>query len=178
MKRKMIPAGRSVHLALAVLFTFVLVGCAETDSGTDPSDESNAATEIREVMQQQADAWNGGDIRGYMAGYARTDTLRFASGGNVWRGWEPTLQRYLESYPDEGMMGRLSFSDLEVWPITEEHAVAFGRWELTRSEMYENIGGLFTLVFEKRPDGWRIVHDHTSSRQTIESERADTADAQ
>lgn len=178
MKRKITPAGRRAHLALAVLSPFVLVGCAETDTGTGPTDESDAATEIRAVMQEQAIAWNGGDIRGYMAGYARTDTLRFASGGNVWSGWEPTLQRYLESYPDEGTMGQLSFSDLDIWPIQDEHAVVFGRWELTRSDRYENIGGLFTLVFHKRPDGWRIVHDHTSSRQTIESERADTADAQ
>lgn len=112
-----------------------------------------------------------------MDGYARTDTLRFASGGNVWRGWEPTLQRYVASYPDADLMGRLSFDDLETWPMDHDRAVVFGRWELSRSERYEDIGGLFTLVFERGPEGWRIVHDHTSSRTTIDSASTDTADA-
>lgn len=114
-------------------------------------------------MERQAEAWNEGDVRGYMDGYARTDTLRFASGGSVWRGWQQTLERYQASYPDTALMGRLAFRDLDIWTLSDDRALVFGRWELTRSEPFEDIGGLFTLVFGRGPDGWRIVHDHTSA---------------
>lgn len=168
------------YAAPLLLIASLMAGCA---ADTDPTPGGDAtmqradtthvegdAAAIHGVLQRQADAWNRGDIREYMSGYAQSDTLRFASGGNVMRGWEPTLQRYLRAYPDEGAMGRLSFSDLEIWPMGDVHAAVFGRWELTRSEGYENIGGLFTLIFEKGPAGWRIVHDHTSARESVESE--------
>ena len=169
---------------MGLFWTTVLlfVGCGAdlSESGANAESVANgtdAAAEIRSVMEQQADAWNAGDIPGFMEGYARTDTLRFASGGNIWRGWEPTLRRYVASYPDTDLMGMLSFNDLEIWPMDQNRAVVFGRWELSRSERYEDIGGLFTLVFQRGPEGWRIVHDHTSSRAMVESESPDTADA-
>lgn len=148
-------------------------GCVTEDGGeeTAPGDatEEPVGEAIRDVLETQVEAWNQGSIGGFMAGYARTDTLRFASGGNVWYGWDATERRYRETYIDEGMMGQLSFRDIDVWPISEENAVVFGRWRLDRSEVYQNTGGLFTLVFELTPDGWRIVHDHTSVAETIEA---------
>jgi ketosteroid isomerase-like protein len=58
-------------------------------------------------------------------------------------------------------MGVLTFSDLEVNVLAEDAAVVFGKWELERRG--EDPWGLFTLLFKKTDDGWRIVHDHTSS---------------
>ena len=40
-------------------------------------------------------------------------------------------------------------------------AVVRGRWHLTMSDG-KTPHGLFTLVFRKFSDGWRIVHDHSS----------------
>ena len=167
------------YLAALLAASICVVGGCVTGDGEeetgDAAQEESMGEAIRDVLETQVEAWNQGSIGGFMAGYARTDTLRFASGGNVWYGWNATEQRYQETYIDEGMMGQLSFSDVDIWPISEEHAVVFGRWELDRSEVYQNTGGLFTLVFELTPDGWRIVHDHTSAAETIESPPADTA---
>ena len=59
-------------------------------------------------------------------------------------------------------MGRLAFSDLDVSPLSPDAAVVRGRWELTLADG-QKPGGLFTLVFRRFPQGWKIVHYHTST---------------
>ena len=137
-------------------------------TGTLPAPDPSDRAAIRAVLQRQARAWNRGDLRAYMAGYAQTDTLRFASGGSVRTGWEETLQNYRKGYPDTQAMGTLSFSDLDVDLLSGRHALVFGRWRLTRGEAAGGpASGLFTLLFEQTSTGegpaWRIVHDHTSA---------------
>jgi len=77
------------------------------------------------------------------------------------RGWETVRARYLKKYSDRAKMGRLTFSDLEITPITADAAVVLGRWKLNRAQ--DRPHGRFTLIFRKTADGWRIVHDHTSA---------------
>lgn len=117
--------------------------------------------EIRQVLVEQAAAWNRGDIDGFMEGYARIPTLRFASGGTVTYGWKPTLEHYKQRYSDRAAMGTLTFSDLEVTELSDDSAIVFGRWRLKKEKAEPN--GLFTLVFRKTESGWRIVADHTSA---------------
>ncbi len=121
----------------------------------------SSAAEIRGVLMRQMDAWNKGDIRGYMEGYWKSDSLLFTSGGNIRRGWQATLDKYLKSYATPAAMGTLRFSDLEITLLSPASAWVFGRWELMRAK--DRPGGVFTLILEKFPEGWRIVHDHTSS---------------
>lgn len=127
------------------------------------ADDAPAESAIRAVLTAQAAAWNAGDIDGFMAGYARTPELRFASGGEVTRGWQETLDRYRHRYPDRAAMGTLVFSDLEVSVLAPDAAVVFGRWRL-RTAPGSEPSGLFTLVWRRALDGsWRIVADHTSA---------------
>ena len=116
---------------------------------------------IEKVLTEQAAAWNNGDIEAYMAGYLQSDSLRFASGGNVSYGWQTTLNRYQKGYPDKATMGKLIFSNIDIELISPDTAIVFGKWELEREN--DHPWGLFTLVFKKTDEGWRIVHDHTSS---------------
>ena len=157
-----------------ILAISVVSGCASRQEAV--SSGPAEAPEIREVLDAQVEAWNRGSIREFMDGYAVTDTLRYASGGTVFRGWDQALRRYQESYSDTSMMGKLSFSELEIWMLSEENALVFGRWKLRRSDAFTNVGGLFTLLFEHQPAGWKIVHDHTSA--AIESEAADSTQAE
>ncbi len=152
-----------------ILAQSVLAGCGgagEERPGAQyelVADADAVKDSIQMVLNKQVEAWNQGNIRGFMEGYQEADSLRFASGGDVWYGWDRTFQRYQETYIDEGMMGTLSFEEVEIRPLSSKHALVFGRWGLARSEEHTNIGGLFTLLFQKRPEGWRIIHDHTSS---------------
>ena len=96
-----------------------------------------------------------------MQAYAQIDDLRFASGGTVTYGWQPTLERYRQRYPDKAAMGSLVFSDLIVTELASDAAIVFGRWQLERAA--DTPHGLFTLTLRKTPAGWRIIFDHTSS---------------
>lgn len=117
--------------------------------------------QIRDLLTFQELAWNNGNIEGFMSGYLRFDSLRFASGGNVSYGWQTTLERYKNGYPDKETMGVLTFSNIDIKLIPPDAALVFGKWELERET--DHPWGLFTLVFNKTNDGWKIIHDHTSS---------------
>jgi ketosteroid isomerase-like protein len=122
------------------------------------SEKDKAA--IHKVMDDQAAAWNRGDIDGFMNGYWKSEKLTFISGTNVTRGWQPTLERYKKGYDTRAKMGTLTFSDLEITMLSKDAAVVLGSWSLAREK--DNPHGKFTLTFRKFKEGWRIVIDHTS----------------
>jgi ketosteroid isomerase-like protein len=122
--------------------------------------EQDQIAQIKKVLMDQEYAWNQGDIEAYMTGYLQSDSLRFASGGNVSYGWQAALDRYRKGYPDHATMGKLAFSDIRIKIITSDDALVFGKWELERDS--DHPWGLFTLVFNKTNNGWKIIHDHTS----------------
>jgi ketosteroid isomerase-like protein len=124
------------------------------------------STEIRQVLMvisNQQKAWNNGDIAGYMEGYWKSDSLLFTTGGNIQRGWNATCEKYRKSYYSKEKMGTLYFSNLEVNILSPGSAWVFGNWELKRENDSPN--GVFTLILKKFNDGWRIIHDHTSSQK-------------
>jgi ketosteroid isomerase-like protein len=115
---------------------------------------------IRKVMDDQAAAWNRGDLEGFMAGYWRSEKLTFISGTEVTRGWQQTLDNYKKSYNSNEKMGVLRFSDLEFTILSKDAAVVLGNWTLKRQK--DTPHGKFTLTFRKFKEGWRIIMDHTS----------------
>jgi beta-aspartyl-peptidase (threonine type) len=117
---------------------------------------------IRAVLDAQVAAWNKGDLEGFMKGYWASPQLTFFSGGNRTQGWQATLERYRKRYQAEGQeMGKLTFSELQVELLGPDSAFVRGRWQLEQKK--DRPGGLYTLIFKRFPEGWRIVHDHTSS---------------
>ena len=119
---------------------------------------------IQQVLQQQQAAWNYHDLEGFMSGYWNSPQLTFFSTAKT-SGWQATLDRYRKTYQGEGKeMGKLEFSDLQIEELGPSAAFVRGNWKLTLSDG-KTPHGFFTLVFRKFPEGWRIVHDHTSSEQ-------------
>jgi ketosteroid isomerase-like protein len=123
------------------------------------SQNSSPEAAIRKVMDDQAAAWNRGDLEGFMQGYWNSPKLVFV-GSEVTRGWQPTLDRYKRSYSTREKMGTLTFSDLEITVLSKGAAVVLGTWSLARAG--DNPHGKFTLTFRKFKEGWRIIMDHTS----------------
>jgi ketosteroid isomerase-like protein len=126
-----------------------------------PTQITNAAAQIQSVLHAQQDAWNRGDIDGFMNGYARSSSTVFISQDELRRGWEPVRERYRQKYSDRTKMGALTFSEIEITLLSSEAAVVLGRWSLKRAN--DEPHGRFTLIFKRVPEGWRIVHDHTSA---------------
>ena len=115
---------------------------------------------VTSVLTDQQSAWNRGDVNTFMKGYWDSTDLTFAGASGITRGWQPVLARYEKNYPDRKAMGHLDFSDLEVRPVGDNAALVLGRWHLQRDT--GELGGVFTLVFQRFPEGWKIIHDHTS----------------
>jgi len=137
----------------AVLVTVASLFCANPVH----ADDSDL---IRAVMDQQRAAWNHGDLEAFLEGYAKSPDLLFASRGTFARGWEPLLERYRAAYPD-GEMGQLRFDDIDVRLLSADAAWVTGKWALAKDDSSPH--GAFTLIFRKTDDGWRIIHDHSSS---------------
>jgi uncharacterized protein (TIGR02246 family) len=130
--------------------------------GGHTTQDKAAPEAIMQVLTNQVEAWNKGDLKGFMAGYQRSGDLTFYSGATVFKGWDAILERYQKKYQAEGKeMGKLTFRDIDIEMLGPDSAVVRGRWELKTSK--EMPAGLFTLIVRKTPEGWRIVHDHTSN---------------
>ncbi len=118
---------------------------------------------IERVLANQVTAWNAGDLDGFMAGYQNSPDLIFTSSGNIRRGYEESRARYKQTYANGGNMGSLAFEVLDVRELGPNAALVLGKWVLTETEKAGH--GVFTLVFQREPSGWRVVHDHTSANQ-------------
>ena len=126
------------------------------------AEQSNAiSSEIESVLRAQQEAWNRGNIDAFMNGYSRSDATVFVSSDEVTRGWQKVLDRYKQKYSDRAKMGMLTFSNLEITGLSNDSAVVLGSWKLKRAS--DEPHGRFTLIFRRLADGWKIVHDHTSS---------------
>lgn len=135
----------------------------QKDDETPADQRANLEQGIKHVLVSQVEAWNHGKLEDFMQGYWHSPDLEFYSGGSITRGWEPTLERYRKRYQSEGKeMGKLEFQDLKIDLLSRRSAVVTGKFQLTMSDG-KTPHGLFTLIFKRMPDGWKIVHDHTSA---------------
>ena len=151
---------RSVLLASGFAVALVMFGSGRL-LGTPDQGRDGDTKVINEVLSAQQAAWNHGDLDAFLVGYWRSPELTFSGGNGVSRGWDGVLARYKKSYPDHAAMGQSDFSGLEFRFLGPDAALVLGQWHLKRES--GDIGGVFTLVWQKFPDGWKIIHDHTSA---------------
>jgi beta-aspartyl-peptidase (threonine type) len=150
----------AVALAMGV-FLFV-----QRQAFAKPADDRKPDREaISAVLRAQQASWNRGDVDAFLVGYWHSPELTFSGSSGVARGWDGVLARYKKNYPDRGAMGQLDFSELEFRFLGPDAALVLGKWHLKRKEDYvtADTGGVFSLVWQRFPDGWKIVHDHTST---------------
>jgi ketosteroid isomerase-like protein len=122
--------------------------------------QRSAEAQIRAVLDMQSAAWNRGDIDTFMTGYWKSEETEFVGASGITRGWQAVLERYRRNYPDSKAMGRLTFSNLEIYVVCRDSAFVIGEFKLEREK--DKPIGAFTLNFRKFTEGWRIVADHTT----------------
>lgn len=121
------------------------------------------AADIRAALTAQQDAWNRGDIVGFMTTYENSDDIRFVGRAGLAKGYRAVLESYRKRYASPAAMGKLTYTILEVAPLGRDHASVVGRFALARTpEGGGDASGIFTLVLRKTKAGWKIIHDHTS----------------
>lgn len=143
-----------------VLIVVLILSAVSLVAATPDNDPKSA---VEHVLLTQQDAWNRHDLDAFMAGYWNSPDFTFFSDSKETSGWQATLDRYKATYASPGHeMGKLEFSDLRIEMLGSEGAFVRGAWHLTMSDG-KTPHGRFTLVFRKFPDGWKIIHDHTSA---------------
>ena len=127
--------------------------------------DTAATAAARNVLAAQKEAWNRGDIDGFMQGYAHSDAIRFAGGDRFNYGWQATLDSYRKGYPDAAAMGKLDFDLVEVRELNADVVYVFGKWRLSRANEAADKAphGLFTLIVERANGVWAVTRDHTSA---------------
>jgi ketosteroid isomerase-like protein len=155
--RKMVLLVTGIGLLLTILLAFV----AKRGFATPAQQHDADRAAIQAVLSAQQAAWNRGDIDAFLVGYWHSPELTFSGNSGVSRGWDGVLARYKKNYPDRAAMGELDFSALEFHFLGPDASLVLGKWHLKRQK--GDIGGVFTLVWQRFPEGWKIVHDHTSA---------------
>ena len=151
------------RLLLAAALGLCSITCvAQTASAA--ADES----EIRAVIKAQTDAWNHADIPAFMQAYENSPDTTFI-GATLGKGYQPIRERYLRNYTNPEQMGKLTFNDLDIRLLPSgcgksEIALVTGKFHLDRTAHGEakKDDGIFSLVWRKGPQGWKIILDHTS----------------
>jgi hypothetical protein len=119
---------------------------------------------IRAVLDKQVVDWNRGDMDAFATGYKNSPDILFI-GSRMNRGYTQMLDGYRKAYSTKEKMGVLSFTRLEVQPLDEHFATVTGNFHLERTAAGGgNVDGYFLLVFEKTPEGWKIIRDDTTSQ--------------
>jgi uncharacterized protein (TIGR02246 family) len=121
-----------------------------------------SAQDARAVLDSQTAAWNRGDLKTFVDTYEDSPSITFL-GTALSKGRAEVLARYQRKYDTREKMGKLRFEILEYRALGDAHAMVLGRFFLTRSQAGGgDATGHFTLILRKGPNGWKIIHDHTS----------------
>ena len=115
---------------------------------------------IRNLLSHQTEAWNRGDLDGFMQTYWQSDSLMFVSKEGVTWGWQNTLDRYKKSYPGKEAMGQLSFEIVQIKKLSKEYFFVVGKWMLKRNA--GDLSGHYNLLIKRINGEWKIITDHSS----------------
>lgn len=135
---------------------FLLVLFTTTQVFAQKSNE----TAIRQLLATQTDAWNRGDLEGFMQTYWKSDSLLFIGKNGLKWGWQETLDNYKKGYPDTTAMGKLSFDILVVKELSPDYYYVVGKWMLKRT--IGDLSGHYDLLLRRLKGRWVIVADHSS----------------
>lgn len=154
------------RLRLTAMLAFALVMLLRNEAQGEARDPQH---EIQIVLDQQIEAWNRGDVAGFMAGYWNSPDLIYLSNKKELRGWQTLLDRYIQMFqpPNADKMGILSLPEEHIVMLGRDSAIVWGTY-LVRTSDGKARGGLYTLAMRNLPPGWRTVYDRTSVEQEPE----------
>jgi ketosteroid isomerase-like protein len=158
-------------LSLAIVNIFVVgnlsfqqnAARASQSETTDAQGQfQHVQTDISKALSSQSKAWNDGDLSEFMDTYSRRADTSYVSKDTQVYGFDAIEARYKKRYGDNReSMGTLTFSDLKFVDVAPTSAICIGHWQVEKKD-HEKLSGVFSLVFVKEGDRWKILHDHTS----------------
>jgi ketosteroid isomerase-like protein len=125
-------------------------------------DPGRLLPDFQAQFSNEAAAWNRGDLDTFMSDYAPGDLPTYVARGHLVRGFDVIRSHYAPSFAPGARRDSLRIEEMQVRPITDRFVLLTARYILFRGDS-TTASGPFTLLMERRPDGWKILHDHSSS---------------
>lgn len=153
-----------VRAGLGVLLALV-VGPL-TASAQDSTGGQTPAEEVRATMMSLAAHFQAGDLDAAGGLFAAGPGVHIIEGAGVNHGWQDYRDHHLAPELETFRNFRYSYSAVEPVVIGEVSYAAF-RYELAADTPSGHVEteGRGTAVLQRMPDGWKIVHLHTSGRR-------------
>jgi len=147
----------------AILTAIALVSMAFNAFSTEAASDAAEKQAILALVGRMEAAWNRGDFRGYMEGFANPDVV-FVSRGEIQKDWQGTLDHYIRDYgATEATRGVLHFSDIRIEMLAPDAALLNSHFQLDRPQ--NPLEGISTRVLRKRDGKWVIALNHVSARE-------------
>lgn len=123
-------------------------------------------TEIQQVVRAYIDAHNRADVPNIVEMYSREAGVTSVGDGDIYRGWDRIREYYDEAVGLEGKL-RISIGSIDVTPLGPGYALALTSYTVTVNVQGLEVQqrGAMTLVFQKTGSEWKVIHDHTSTKQ-------------
>jgi beta-aspartyl-peptidase (threonine type) len=141
------------------LLLLALAPLACAPAASPPADDP--APQIHALLEQSARAWNAGDLDGFLITYARDSATTFLTVRGLTHGFGAIRDRYASRFGPGAERDSLRFADIELRPLGMDHLLVTARYILERGDSVTATGP-FTVIWQRRPEGWRMIHDHTS----------------
>ena len=137
-----------------LLLTLFMFSCqASKNLYADPTPE------LVRLMNVSAEDWNRSDLDRFMSIYDTAATFMTGKGPV---GVAATRENYQKGFFKDGkVVQQLRFEEMVVRPLGNDHALLTGKFVLYGNGMADR-SGRYTLIFVKRADGWKMLHDHSS----------------
>lgn len=145
-----------VRSTLCAATMLAAASCAAPASAPDPT------AEISAMLAHSAEAWNAGDLDGFMSDYANDSTTSFVAGGGPRYGYDWIRGSYAPRFEPGAERDSLRFENVVGRALGAGYAMATARFVLARGDSI-TASGPFTLVLQRIDGRWKILHDHTSS---------------
>ena len=149
---------RAAGRAAAVLL-LALAACTAPAAGPVPAADTQAITD---GLVRSTEGWNRRDLDAFMEPYLDSPRTTYVGERGLVRGKAAIRESYATSWFAPGRdPGRLRFENIEVRMLGRNHALAVGRF-VVEVPGRAPATGMFSLTMQRTPQGWRIVHDHSS----------------
>lgn len=161
--------GRMRAHALAVITLALTLGPAASGCRIERVDAPGADDQeidfdvrVEEILQLSADAWNAGDLEGFMVHYERAPTTTYIGSSGLLEGYEAIRDRYVPDFAPGTARDSLRFESIRTRRLEQRFGLATARYVLHRGG--ETIStGPFTLVLMQVEGVWKIIHDQSAS---------------
>lgn len=145
-------------MSIKIFATGLALALCLAATGAQASDDRAA---VAKVLADSGAGWSRGDLDAFMDSYEKAPQINYVSGGKVIQGYDAIRAVYAPRFAKPGEMATLSTEIVDFDPLGSDYAAVIGRFHLKMRDGQEATG-LFSLVFHRTPQGWRIVSDHSS----------------